>query len=175
MALVIIVLIGSINWGLIGLFDVDLVDSFASLFGCRNSYNISKVIYIMVGIAAVLLAIRRDTYLPFLGEAVMPNPKSDFTPEGELISKNIYNLPPNTKVVYWAAQSANKIINNPYDAYGDYSNHGVTTSDNNGNAILKVRAPAQYRVGMKGKLPKHIHYRYWTQNGMASRLYTTNI
>ncbi len=174
MFLIIIVLIGAFNWGLIGLLNTNLVASFSSLFG-ENSFNVSKIIYVMVGLSALILIFERDTYLPFLGETVYPNPMNDYKPSGDTITKKITGLPANTKIIYWAAESSNKIIDNPYDAYNKYTNQGVTTSDNEGNAILTVRPPAQYEVGMKGRLNKHIHYRFWTQDGMASRLYTINI
>lgn len=47
-ALVLIV-IGAVNWGLIGLFDFNLVDT---LFGVGSM--ISKIIYILVGIAGII-------------------------------------------------------------------------------------------------------------------------
>lgn len=48
-ALVLIV-IGGLNWGLVGLFRLDLV---ATLFGAMSS--ISRVVYILVGLSAVIL------------------------------------------------------------------------------------------------------------------------
>ncbi len=44
-----LVIIGAINWGLIGFFQFDLV---ASLFGGMSSW-ISRVIYAIVGIAGI--------------------------------------------------------------------------------------------------------------------------
>jgi hypothetical protein len=82
------------------------------------------------------------TYLPFLGRTVMPK------------TKVITNLPPNVKVIYWAAHPANKVID-----------IGVTKTDENGKAILQFLMPSAY----KGTLT---HYRYWTSSGMASRVFT---
>ena len=45
----ILVIIGAINWGLIGLFSFDLV---ASLFGGQTSM-LSRIIYSLVGLAGV--------------------------------------------------------------------------------------------------------------------------
>lgn len=50
-ALVLLV-IGGINWGLVGLFSFDLV---AALFGELSL--LSRIIYILVGIAAIFVAI----------------------------------------------------------------------------------------------------------------------
>ena len=45
----VLVIIGAINWGLIGLFDFNLVET---LFGTDNV--ISKIIYVLVGIAGII-------------------------------------------------------------------------------------------------------------------------
>ncbi len=55
----ILAIIGGLNWGVIGLFNVDLV---AALFG-EMSF-ISRAIYVIIGIAAfilLLLALPRET------------------------------------------------------------------------------------------------------------------
>jgi uncharacterized membrane protein YuzA (DUF378 family) len=57
----ILAIIGSLNWGLIGLFNFDLV---AALFG-EMSF-ISRAIYVIVGIAAfvlLLFALPRETHV----------------------------------------------------------------------------------------------------------------
>jgi uncharacterized membrane protein YuzA (DUF378 family) len=173
--LIVLVLVGSLNWGLVGLFDCDLVKAFGSLFGRTGQNYVSRIIYILVAFAGMVLIIQRDTYLPFLGYTVMPQPMTECKPSGELIKKTIKNLPPNVKVAYWASLPSDKVVGNPYDAYGNYSNQGVTTTDDNGTAILEVLKPTAYKVPNKGTLQPHIHYRYWTSAGMASRLYTVKI
>lgn len=45
----ILVIVGALNWGLIGIFDFDLV---ASLFGGQNA-ALSKLIYSLVGLAGL--------------------------------------------------------------------------------------------------------------------------
>jgi uncharacterized membrane protein YuzA (DUF378 family) len=175
-----LVLIGSINWGLVAMFDFDLVKSFSSIFGNNIKDGVARFIYLVVAMSAIVLMVQRDTFLPFLGKTVMPQPITEHTPKGDLIKKTVENLPPNVKVIYWASLPSDKVVDNPEDAYGDYSNQGVTTSDAKGNAILHVKNPASYKIPsyydpFKGTLKPHIHYRYWTSNGMASRLYTINI
>jgi len=44
----VLMIIGGINWGLVGLFQVDLV---ASIFGPMST--VSRVVYVIVGIAAL--------------------------------------------------------------------------------------------------------------------------
>jgi hypothetical protein len=46
----ILVIVGAINWGLVGLFSFDLV---ATLFGDMSV--ISRIVYVLVGISAVYL------------------------------------------------------------------------------------------------------------------------
>lgn len=47
----VLVLIGALNWGLVGVFDFNLVET---LFGAGTI--VTKVIYILVGIAALWIA-----------------------------------------------------------------------------------------------------------------------
>lgn len=44
----ILVVVGGLNWGLVGLFNYDLV---AAIFGAMST--ISRIVYILVGIAAI--------------------------------------------------------------------------------------------------------------------------
>ena len=46
----ILVLVGGLNWGLVGLFNVDLV---AKIFGDYSTA--SRIIYVLVGLSALLL------------------------------------------------------------------------------------------------------------------------
>lgn len=48
----ILVLIGAINWGLVGLFNIDLV---AMIFG--DMTVLSRIVYALVGISAIIYAI----------------------------------------------------------------------------------------------------------------------
>ncbi len=53
----VLVIIGAINWGLIGFFDFNLV---TELFGVDSA--LTKTIYALVGIAGVVLAFRLPYY-----------------------------------------------------------------------------------------------------------------
>ena len=46
----VLVLVGALNWGLVGMFDFDLV---SSIFGDMSI--LSRVIYSLVGVSAILL------------------------------------------------------------------------------------------------------------------------
>jgi protocatechuate 3,4-dioxygenase beta subunit len=83
----------------------------------------------------------------------------------------------NLNVIYWAAEEGDKVIENPWIAYSEYSNAGVVRSDQNGNAVLRVRKPASYKVpSITGRvLAPHIHYRTCDSNGLLSRVETVYV
>lgn len=47
----ILVIVGGLNWGLVGLFDFDLV---AAIFGWMSA--VSRIVYTLVGLAAIWMA-----------------------------------------------------------------------------------------------------------------------
>ncbi|WP_269850306.1 DUF378 domain-containing protein [Methanosarcina horonobensis] len=56
----ILVIVGGLNWGLIGLFDFNLVDA---IFGVGST--LSRIVYIIVGLAALYMiyfTVRAETY-----------------------------------------------------------------------------------------------------------------
>ena len=56
---VILLVVGGLNWGLVGLFDVNVVH--AILGGVPV---LERLVYILVGLAALMLAIRPETWRP---------------------------------------------------------------------------------------------------------------
>jgi len=48
---IILVIVGGLNWGLVGLFNFDLV---AAIFGAMSL--LSKIVYVLVGLAALYIA-----------------------------------------------------------------------------------------------------------------------
>jgi len=176
MLLLFIVLLGAINWGLIGIFKFNLVSAFSSLFGnSRNTVEI--IIYIIVFISALIIMMNRTTWLPFLGCTVMP--KMSKTPPTtstvDTTSELITDLPPNTRVIYWASKPSPEVVSNPEDAYGDYSNFGIGDTDSKGDITVTLSQPSEYKVPIIGKLSRHIHYRYWLSDGLLSKVYTHKI
>ncbi len=175
---IVLVIVGSINWLSIATINYNFVEGLASSIKLPM---LSKVIYILVGIAGLSLALKRDVYLPFLGQAAIPCGGSlfaDKVPDKADISIPIQTIP-NSKVLYWASEeNANKelVKDNPWDAYAKFDNAGIVTSDNEGKAMLKVRDPTSYKVpGLIGSktLKKHIHYRTClSKGGILSRVET---
>lgn len=58
----ILVLAGAIIWGLVGIFDFNIV---ATLFGAGSSAVVSRIIYGLVGISALWLIFYWIIYNPF--------------------------------------------------------------------------------------------------------------
>jgi uncharacterized protein len=50
----VLVIVGALNWGLVGLFQLDLV---AAIFGGQSA-GIARIVYSLVGIAGVLMLLR---------------------------------------------------------------------------------------------------------------------
>ena len=151
-----LVLIGGINWLSIGLAGQDLL----RLVFPRS---VARVLYVFVGVAATLLIFRRDVYLPFLGETLIPDAALvSKTPQGANEQVTIQTRP-GAKVLYWAAEpdpNQGSEVRDWSEAYGNYQNSGVAVAGDDGAAILRIRGPPQsYRVPMKGVLKPHVHFR----------------
>ena len=54
----VLVIIGALNWGLVGLFQIDLV---AALFGGQGS-PLSRVVYTLVGLSGLVVAFTSSAY-----------------------------------------------------------------------------------------------------------------
>ncbi len=165
----VLLIAGGLNWMVFGILGKDLV---SMIFG---KGLISKIIFIVVGIAAISIMFSRDTYLPFLGETVFPcSVLRDFSPDGATVSQNI-QVAPHAKVLYWASEPDNDGIENlkTYDqAYLQYKNAGVTTANGDGVALLKVRQPQAYKVPIRGRLEPHIHFRTCGPSGFLGSIQT---
>lgn len=132
-----------------------------------------KILSGIVIFAILYVGMQRNTYLPFLGPTVLPPSllKSDFTPEN---AENMYKVKINevdgTKVLYWASQESNIIFKNPWNAYGNYMNTGISTI-NNGETVFTINCPSSYNVGGMTLKP-HIHYRIVYPKGVLGEIKT---
>jgi uncharacterized membrane protein YuzA (DUF378 family) len=169
-----LVIVGGLNWGLVGGLNFDLVKWIGSSLSLPI---LSKLIYVLVGLAALYLSLQRDVYLPFLNEAVYPCASlTDKVPDDATVRVAVKVIP-GSKVVYWASEK-NKDktpASNPHEAYTSYANTGVATADANGIALLSVRDPIPYAIPSGRVLDRHIHYRYCVGAGMLSRVETLNL
>lgn len=165
-----LVVIGAINWGLVGVLKFDLVKS----LGNMTSPMLATAIYILVGLAGLWFLFSRDFYLPFLGMTAMPcGSMGETVPSGASVSISV-KVKPNSMVLYWAAEENEKVRENPWVAYDKASNSGLVKSDADGVAVLKIRPPAAYKVPGRVLKP-HVHYRVCDKSMMMGRVHTAYV
>jgi uncharacterized membrane protein YuzA (DUF378 family) len=167
----VLVVVGGVVWGVFGLTKVNIVEA------VLGRGFLARAIYVLVGAAAIVVAMDRASYLPFLGETVMPcSLLSERTPENADVSVEINGLTPGTKVLYWATEPATEGLARIVDwrrAYLDFANAGVTVADGAGRAVLRVRRPQPYTVPVAGRLEAHVHWRACGDNGLLGPVQTT--
>ena len=165
-----VVLLGALNWLGIATFNTNLVQK---LLGKAD-----VAVYIIVGMCAIYLATDLGYFLPFLSPSAIPDGAlSPKVPDGATVSVQVY-APPNSKVMYWAAESDRVAAETPRIAYKEYENAGVAVSNALGKALLKVRPPVGYQVGFgpfRRTIKPHIHYRVGTTGGIFGRVQTVFI
>jgi uncharacterized membrane protein YuzA (DUF378 family) len=167
--LMILIILGSLNWLAVGLG----VNVLEKVFGSASI--VPRILYVIIGLAALAIAFDRDTYLPFLGPSVVPCaliPES--IPKGADTTVEVV-VAPGAKVLYWAAEPGTegmKKINDWRGAYLEFMNAGATKADSDGTAALLVRNPQPYSVPWKGRIEPHIHFRVCGENGMMGRIQT---
>jgi len=174
-----LVIIGGLNLGLYGSLGINVIEK----INLSDSKVMSNIIFIVIGLAALYLAIKRDTYLPFLGKSAFPGPILNDYHNFDTLTKQIKITDPDAiKVVYWAAGEGQTVADSPEDAYtkSNFENSGVvpieTTQNKERVATIYFKCPRQYKVmnGLK-TLPRHIHYRLIYGNGLLSEVNTINI
>jgi uncharacterized membrane protein YuzA (DUF378 family) len=154
-----LVLVGAFNW-LLTMYGYNLVEiinsSVNNLLGVNTRLN--SIIYILVAFSAIMIAKNRNSWLPFLGDAVLPT--SALIPD-KIINGSVQvpiQTKPNIRIVYWA--SLPEKDNYPVgEAYGDFTNSGTTRADANGNAVLSINPSTAYVVPGGRTIKRHIHYR----------------
>ncbi len=165
----IILIISALNYGSVALFRFGFIE-----YGLGRGFA-ARIAYGIIGFTALMIMFNRDTYLPFLGETVMPpSVLAERIPSGASVAIKV-RVPPGSKVLYWAAEPAMdglESINDWREAYDAYENAGVVHADSRGHAILKVRPPQAYAVPFRGRLDPHVHYRVCHPDGMMGRIET---
>jgi len=125
----------------------------------RKWIAIDTGIYIVFFVCALYLAFQRNTWLPFLGESVLPSalvPLKVNSGDTEVIVR----VRPEAKVVYWSAKpSSSGSIPEVKTAYDDYSNSGVTQANIDGIAKLAFNKGTDYEVPGGKVIKSHVHYR----------------
>ena len=164
-----LLILGSLNFLIMGLFNVNLI----KLIGDKISNILTFLIYILIGAAGLYHFNRRDFYLSFLDKSVYPCGSLMEKKPNEANMKKKIKTKPNINIIYWASEYNDTIFEDPYLAYNKYSNTGVVKSDSDGNAVLEFRKPQGYKVPYKNKILKpHIHYRECFYDGMVDSVKT---
>jgi hypothetical protein len=119
--------------------------------------------------------------LPFLGLTVLPSPLivNEKIPAGANLSYTIdmNGYPDGTLVVYWAANKTDTIVEDPFEAYKNYNNVGVSKVKN-GKAEVRIFCPDQYKVKkvFTQLLERHFHYRIvFKETGFLSPVMTVKV
>lgn len=174
-----ILIVGGLNWLATGIQNLRKKDTATKTDDLLNALGlpsiIVNIIYIIVGIAALgLLAVMfMDVFGPpeMLNTAFFPSTLivAERAPDNADAATKI-RVTPFAKLAYWAAQppiTPGMVYDNELVAYGPFINAGVAIADANGDAVLRFRRPAGYKV--RGvTLQPHLHYRVATGTDVST-------
>ena len=179
MVLIAIVLVGAVNWGFhtFGYNLVEMLNRFLSGVFKRH-LPLDRIIYVVVAVSAVALAVQRDTWLPFLGNSVLPGAVVPLKKNMGDTTVDV-KVTPGAKVAYWAAEpetkldainkgasEGNKAVPLVRAAYDQFENSGVVVANDQGVATLVFNKGTSYIVPSGRKLESHVHYREFGEDGM---------
>ena len=148
----------------------------------NDDYNIVlRIFVIFIIAAAVIMIMKKETFLPFLGLAHLPNTliAEEKLPKGANLSYSIdmKEYEDGTIIIYWAANKTDKIIEDPYEAYKNYNNVGVSKVKD-GKAEVRIFCPDKYKVKkvFNQLLERHFHYRIvYKDTGFLSPVMTVKV
>jgi uncharacterized membrane protein YuzA (DUF378 family) len=153
------VLIGGINWGLTAL-DYNIVEKINRMLSDKfhTRLRLDKFVYIVVGLCALGLLFDRTTWLPFLGESVLPGTLVPLKAHTGNTQVKV-NVSPGAKVAYWSAMPGDNPDIDVRDAYAKFGNSGVVMADGEGVATLSFDKGTDYVVPSGKSITSHVHYR----------------
>ena len=166
MVLIAIVLVGAVNWGFhtFGYNLVEMLNRFLSgVF--KRRLPLDRVIYVVVAVSALILAFQRDTWLPFLGNSVLPGAVVPLKKNMGDTTVDV-KVTPGAKVAYWAAEPNDGAVPLVRAAYDQFENSGVVVANDQGVATLVFNKGTSYIVPSGRKLESHVHYREFGEDGM---------
>ena len=148
----------------------------------NDDYNIVlRIFVIFIIAAAVIMIMKKETFLPFLGLAHLPNTliAEEKIPKGANLSYSIdmKEYEDGTIIIYWAANKTDKIIEDPYEADKNYNNVGVSKVKD-GKAEVRIFCPDKYKVKkvFNQLLERHFHYRIvYKDTGFLSPVMTVKV
>jgi hypothetical protein len=144
----------------------------------KRRLSLNTIIYVVVALSALYLAFQRETWLPFLGDSVLPGA---VVPEKKNSGDTTVDVhvKPGAKVAYWAAKEqessvgadksvngADKSVPKVRDAYAHFENSGVVIANDAGVATLVFNKGTSYIVPSGREIKSHVHYREFGEDGM---------
>jgi len=154
-----------------------VIGGFLGLYCWRKRSLWGNALAVLIALAAVYVGTQRDSYLPFLGESVVPcSVLADKIPEHADVEVTVDHLKPGAKVIFWATEPATEGLAKIKDwqrAYLELANAGVATVTAAGTATLRIRKPQPYTVPLWGRLESHVHWRTCQDGGMMGPVQTT--
>lgn len=173
-----IVIIGTINWGLIAINkNFDIIKNISNIFPLEYNENIQRALQIIFGLSALYIMLQRKTFLPFLDASVVPiNKHIKEAKQKDTELEIIIDGEGGEKVIYWASKKEEKgsKMKDYKKAYDDYENSGISIVGKDGKAKLYIKCPQEYYVNINKIIPKHLHYRI-LRNGILGEVKTINI
>ena len=162
MFLMTLIFLGAFNSAMHIFYEKDIINMSSDFINSnlKTNYPINKFIYLLILIASIMVIIKRETWLPFLGTSVLPESLIPLKIPLNANTNITVKTKPNSKIAYWSTlpgKDDDKI--DVITAYGDYSNSGVTMSDKNGIAILPIQIGTGYIVPNGRHIQRHLHYR----------------
>jgi hypothetical protein len=156
-----------------------VIGGFLGLWCWRKRSLWGNVLAVLIALAAIWVGSQRDSYLPFLGESVVPcSVLQDKIPEHADLEVTVDHLKPGAKVIFWAAEPATEGLAKIQDwrrAYLELANAGVATVTEAGTATLRIRKPQPYTVPLMGRLESHVHWRSCQDGGGLGPVQTTAV
>jgi len=154
-----------------------VIGGFLGLYCWRKRSLWGNALAVLIALAAIYVGTQRDSYLPFLGESVVPcSVLADKIPEHADVEVTVDHLKPGAKVIFWATEPATEGLAKIKDwqrAYLELANAGVATVTAAGTATLRIRKPQPYTVPLWGRLESHVHWRTCQDGGMMGPVQTT--
>lgn len=169
-------IIGGLNWGLTA-FDYNIVDKINRMLSDRfkTRLRLDKFVYTVIGLCALGLLFDRTTWLPFLGESVLPGTLVPLKAHSGDTRVKV-NVTPGAKVAYWSALPGDDSKIGVRDAYAKFENSGVVVADGEGVATLSFNKGTDYVVPSGKQITSHVHYREFTDEyGMMGPIGTVYV
>lgn len=168
----ILVIVGALNWGFV-IFKYNLIELLEKNINLVYKFNfdIKVFLYFLIFTSAIIIALDRTTWLPFLEHTVIPSKLIPLSDDSKSYDIEVgITTKPNSKIIYWNAlpENDNQHVNK---AYKNMS-LGVVMSDDKGNAKLCINEGEGYYVNNYKYIKKHIHYRVFEGDNILGPIKT---